>query len=41
LLTGRVSSGEPRQIGILADRILIVEKADHRGMLFDRGQVND
>jgi hypothetical protein len=37
----RVSSGEPRQIGILVDRILIVEKGDHRGVLLHRGQEID
>jgi hypothetical protein len=33
----RAPSGELRQIGILADRILIVEKSDHRGVLLHRG----
>jgi len=31
-------AGKPRQVGILADRILIIEKGDHRRVLLDRGQ---
>jgi hypothetical protein len=40
-LPGLAPRRELRQLGILADRILIVEKADHCGVLLYRGQQVD